>query len=60
MHFTIYVDIKEWVHCVIQTDRWAEPVFRTSVGAPATFKEELPVSREALIKAGCAKRGEGV
>ena len=30
------------------------------VGGPATFKDELPALREALIKAGCAKYREGV
>ena len=30
------------------------------MGGPATFEEELPVPRVALIKAGCAKCREGV
>ena len=47
-------------HCVIQTNRWAGSVFRTSMGGHATFKEELQAPIEALIKAGCAKCREGV
>ena len=47
-------------HCVIQTYRLARSVFQTSVGGLATFKEELPTPRDALIKAGCAKCWEGV
>ena len=45
----IFVD-----HLVIQTNSGAEAVFRTMVGSPATFKEELSAPREALIKAGSA------
>ena len=30
------------------------------VGGPATFKDELPAPREALIEAVCAKCREGV
>ena len=29
-------------HCVIQTNRWAGSVFRTSLGGPEIFKAELP------------------
>ena len=47
-------------HCVIQTNRWGGSVIQTSVKGPATFTEELPAPREALIKAGCAKCQEGV
>ena len=39
---------------------WTEPVFQTSVGGPAAFKEELPASVEALRKTGCAKCREGM
>ena len=34
-------------------------MFLTSVGGSATFKEEMPAPREALIKVGCAKCWEG-
>ena len=47
-------------HCVIQTNKSGRSVFQTSVGGPVTFREELPAPREALIKAGSAKRQEGV
>ena len=45
---------------MIQTNRWAESVFRASVEGLAIFKEELLAPREALINAGCVKCGEGV
>ena len=45
---------------MIQTNRWVESLFQTSVGGPGTLKEELPAAKEALIKAGCAKCREGV
>ena len=43
-----------WI-TVNQANRWARSVFQWSVWSPANFKEELPVSREALIKEGWAK-----
>ena len=39
-------------HCVIQTNSWAEAVFRTMVRSPATFKEQLSAPRETLITVG--------
>lgn len=35
-------------------------MFQTSVGGPATFKKEVLAPREAVVKAGCAKRREGL
>ena len=37
---------------VIQTNRVAGSIFRTTVGSPAALKEKLPAPREILIKAG--------
>ena len=34
-------------HYVIQTNRWASPVFQTLVGSPANFKTELTTLRKA-------------
>ena len=47
-------------HWVIQTNRWIESLFRTSVGHSAASKEELLELREALINACFAKCREGV
>ena len=44
---------------MIQTNTYVGFV-GVELGGIATIKEELPAPREALIKAGCAKRGEGV
>ena len=37
---------------MIQTNSWAEAVFRTTVRRSATFKEELSAPKETLIIAG--------
>ena len=37
-------------HCVIQTNRWADCVFRTTLESPETFKEDLSAPSENLIK----------
>ena len=47
-------------HCLIETNRWTRSVFRILMQGPATFEEELPAPREALIKAGCAKCREEI
>ena len=37
-------------HCVIQTNRWADCVFRTTLESPETFKQDMSAPSENLIK----------
>ena len=52
MYIKLCVDKILVDRCAIQTNSWAEAVFRTMVRSPATFKEELSAPRETWIIAG--------
>ena len=47
--FTLHIYAE---HCLIQKNRGATPMFRTTVGSLVILKEELPAPRETVVKAG--------